>query len=74
MQLTFNIPDAVAPMVLDAWSVGWTEATGMSKAEYAKRQIARTIKQRVVLHESDTAAAAAAQQAGQAAETSITIT
>ena len=47
MTLTINIPDAVAPQVVDniCIATGFDPASGETKAQWAKDQVIRTLKQ-----------------------------
>jgi hypothetical protein len=47
MTLTINIPDAVAPAVVDNICVAtnYDAASGKTKAQWAKEQVIRTVKQ-----------------------------
>ena len=46
MTLTINIPDAVAPQVVDGIcaATNYDAASGKTKAQWAKEQVIRTIK------------------------------
>jgi hypothetical protein len=47
MTLTINIPDAVAPAVVDniCAATNYDAASGKTKAQWAKEQVIRTLKQ-----------------------------
>jgi hypothetical protein len=47
MTLTINIPDAVAPAVVDGIcaATNYDAASGKTKAQWAKEQVIRTLKQ-----------------------------
>lgn len=57
-QITINIPDDKISRVTDAYSLwfGWSEETGLTKAQFTKRQIIKQIKQTVKTVEGDNAA------------------
>ena len=46
MNITLNIPDASAPDLVNgiAAATGWTAASGITKAEWAKARLAQWIK------------------------------
>ena len=44
---TITIPTNEVQDWVDAWGDGWTEETGITKAQYAKRAILQTLKSNV---------------------------
>jgi hypothetical protein len=46
MQITFDIPDAQAPQIIDGIcnATGWTLASGVAKGQWAKDAIVKFIK------------------------------
>ena len=80
-QITLNIPDAIAPRVIDAICkrFGYTPtidgaANPETKPQFAKRMIVRTVREWVKDDEAAGAAFAAATTATATAEAEITIT
>jgi regulator of protease activity HflC (stomatin/prohibitin superfamily) len=85
MQLTFQIPDPVAPRVVDAICTNFnyqdTKQEGETRPEFAKRMIRQWIKSQVSFHEVQKAQGDAQEQirlageaAAQKAEAEIEVT
>jgi hypothetical protein len=75
-QISITVPDGVLPRVRDAFAAvyGWTAELGITKAEFARRQIARYAKDVVRDYEASQAAETARQVARDAAETEVDVT
>lgn len=58
--ITINIPDAQVSRVLEAFTegFGWTAASGMTKAAFAKAKVAEYVKETTLGYERQKAAAA----------------
>lgn len=74
--ITINIPDAVAPRVLDAIAVRyeWDVNSGLTKAQFAKDVIIALLKDTVRIHEANTAAQQASDLATTAVDVDILLT
>ena len=74
--LTINIPDAVAPRVVNAFAArfGYDSEVDGTKAQFLKKQVVLWMKEQVRDHEANTAAAATANTAATSAESDITLT
>lgn len=75
MKLTIDIPDGVAQRLIDAVASnqGWTEASGQSKAQFAKRYVIETLRANVRQHEGARAGEQARRDAEDRADTEITL-
>lgn len=74
--LTINIPNEVVDRVQDALCTrfGYDPLVDGTKTQFAKKQVARWIKEQVKEHEANTAGATASASAASAAESEITLT
>jgi hypothetical protein len=61
-QITLEIPDAVLPRVIDALCIAghWSPELGIARGMFAKQEVARMIRERVVSVEQRMAVAAVA--------------
>ena len=59
--ITLNIPDAVIPRVVDALCAAghWSEDLGVTRNAFAKQEVARMVRERVVAIETEQARVAA---------------
>lgn len=73
--ITINVPDAVAPRVLDAVAAryNWTAESGMTKAQFTKDWIMRWLKETVKMHEGQIASGAATVTSNQQVDNDIVI-
>lgn len=74
--ITINVPDVVAPRVLDAVAARyeWTAESGLTKAQFTKQVIVRWLKETVKMHEGQIASGAATVASNQQVDNEIVIT
>lgn len=74
--ITINVPDTVAPRVLDAVAARyeWTTESGLTKAQFTKQVIVRWLKETVKMHEGQVAGSAATIASNQQVDEDIVIT
>lgn len=77
--IQIQIPDAVMPRVIDALTAQgedgpWTAESGLTRGQWARREVIRYVRRVVIDHESRLARDAAGEVAAAQAEADITIT